>query len=198
MNYSGLKIIKSSTYTHTHTHTSRRQLKMIFLDVLDLSEYSDNNISNFFSRRHSFPSEEAKTKKEKRDWVAKHTLRQVTKVIRKKAKKEIKSSRKKTKNYWRLWRKKMCLKTVTSTVRRSNESCAYSYGYIFQPRSRHFLDTSDSCSTFFDVQQQQVLEFKSRTFLSSILIAINLSDLVILPGWKVSQYSAGFRDWPGR
>ena len=31
-----------------HTHTSGRQLKIIFLDVLDHSEYSDTNISIFF------------------------------------------------------------------------------------------------------------------------------------------------------
>ena len=33
------------------THTSGRQLKIIFLEVLDHSEYSDTNISNFFSRK---------------------------------------------------------------------------------------------------------------------------------------------------
>ena len=32
----------------THTHTSGRQLKIKFLEVLDYSEYSDTNISNFF------------------------------------------------------------------------------------------------------------------------------------------------------
>ena len=47
MNYSGLKIRKSSTYTHIHT--SGRQLKIIFLGVLDHSEYFDTNISIFFS-----------------------------------------------------------------------------------------------------------------------------------------------------
>ena len=60
MNYSGLKIRKSSPYTHiyTHTraHTSRRQLKIIFLDVLDHSEYSDNNVLNFFQRKHKYDS----------------------------------------------------------------------------------------------------------------------------------------------
>ena len=62
MNYGGLKIRKSSTYTHTnsYTHTSERQLKIIFLDVLDHSEYSDTNISIFFSRKQSFPGEEAR------------------------------------------------------------------------------------------------------------------------------------------
>ena len=39
MAYSGLKIRKSSTYTDT----SRRQLKIIFLDILDHSEYSDTS-----------------------------------------------------------------------------------------------------------------------------------------------------------
>ena len=50
MSHSGLKSKKSSaqTHTHTHTHTSGRQLKIIFLDVLDYSEYSDTNISIFF------------------------------------------------------------------------------------------------------------------------------------------------------
>ena len=43
MNYSGLKIRKSRTYTHT----PGRQLKIIFLDVLDHSEYSNTNISIF-------------------------------------------------------------------------------------------------------------------------------------------------------
>ena len=45
-NYSVFKIRKSSTYIHTHTFG--RQLKIIFLDALDHSEYSDDNISNFF------------------------------------------------------------------------------------------------------------------------------------------------------
>ena len=31
-----------------HTHTSGRMLKIIFLEVLDHSEYSDINISIFF------------------------------------------------------------------------------------------------------------------------------------------------------
>ena len=57
MNYSGLKIRKSST----HTHTSGRQLKMIFLEVLDHYDYSDTNISILFSRE-SFLSEGRKTK----------------------------------------------------------------------------------------------------------------------------------------
>ena len=50
MSYRGLKSYKSDTHahTHTHTHTSGRQLKIIFLDVLDDSEYCDTNISNFF------------------------------------------------------------------------------------------------------------------------------------------------------
>ena len=62
MNHSGLKIRKSSTYTHTYTyahtythiHTSGRQLKIIILDILDHSEYSDTNISNLYlPRKHS-------------------------------------------------------------------------------------------------------------------------------------------------
>ena len=56
MYYSSSKIRKSSTYTHkhththkrAHTHTSGRRLKIILPDVLDQSEYSDTNISNFF------------------------------------------------------------------------------------------------------------------------------------------------------
>ena len=63
MSYRGLKRLKSDTYaqmhtrehTHTraraHTHTSGRQLQITFLDVLHDSEYSDTNISNFFSRK---------------------------------------------------------------------------------------------------------------------------------------------------
>ena len=59
----GVSNIENRTHTHTHTHTSGRQLKMKFLDVLDYSEYSDTNTSNFcFSRKHSFLSEEAKCK----------------------------------------------------------------------------------------------------------------------------------------
>ena len=54
MNYSGLKIRKSSTYTHIHTHTSRRQLKLIFLDTLDRSEYSDTDISISFNENIVF------------------------------------------------------------------------------------------------------------------------------------------------
>ena len=42
MNFSGLKIRKSHTYTHTHIHPEIK-----FLDVLDYSEYS-TNISKFF------------------------------------------------------------------------------------------------------------------------------------------------------
>ena len=55
--------IENRTHTHirTDTHTSEHQLKISFLDVLDYSEYSDTNISNFFSRKHSFLNEEAKT-----------------------------------------------------------------------------------------------------------------------------------------
>ena len=52
---------------HTHTHTrartqpSGRKLKIIFLEVLDYSEYSDTDISKKkISRKHSFLSEEAK------------------------------------------------------------------------------------------------------------------------------------------
>ena len=39
------------TYTRIHTHTFGRQLKIKFLDVLNYSQYSDTNISNFFSRK---------------------------------------------------------------------------------------------------------------------------------------------------
>ena len=53
MNYRGLKSLKSDTHTRTHTHTSERQLKITFLNVLDYSEYSDTNISNFFWRNPS-------------------------------------------------------------------------------------------------------------------------------------------------
>ena len=63
----GFKRWKSDTYTHahtrtrTHTHTSGRHLKITYLDVLDYSEYSDtNNSKNFFLRKHSFLSGEAK------------------------------------------------------------------------------------------------------------------------------------------
>ena len=59
MNSSGLKIRKSHTYTHPHIHTSGCQLKIIFLDVLDHSKYSDKYLE-FFSRKHSFLSEEVK------------------------------------------------------------------------------------------------------------------------------------------
>ena len=34
-------------------------VKITFLDVLDYSEYSDTNISNFFSPKHRFLNEEA-------------------------------------------------------------------------------------------------------------------------------------------
>ena len=44
----GVWNIENRTHTRTHTHTCRRQLKITFLDVLDYSEYSDTNISNFF------------------------------------------------------------------------------------------------------------------------------------------------------
>ena len=47
MCYSGLKSWKSSA----HTHASGRQLKIIFLSVLDYSEYSDTNISISFSTK---------------------------------------------------------------------------------------------------------------------------------------------------
>ena len=58
MNYSGLKIRKSNTYTHTHTYT-KRQLKIIFLDVSDhLSTLTLT--TRFFLRKHSFLSEKAK------------------------------------------------------------------------------------------------------------------------------------------
>ena len=61
MNYSALKIRNLSAHTHKHTrkHTSRHQLKIIFLDVLHHSEYSDTNISIFF-HENSFLSKEAK------------------------------------------------------------------------------------------------------------------------------------------
>ena len=35
-------------YKVEHIHASGRQLNIILLDVLDRSEYSDTNISNFF------------------------------------------------------------------------------------------------------------------------------------------------------
>ena len=60
MSYRDLKRLNSDT--HAHTHISGRQLKIIFLDVSDYSKYSeDTNISNFFSRKHSFLIEESKT-----------------------------------------------------------------------------------------------------------------------------------------
>ena len=37
--------------------------------------------------------------------------------------------------------------SATDAGDRSNESCVYSFGYFFQPRSRLFLDALDSCST---------------------------------------------------
>ena len=40
--------VENRTRTRTHTHTSGRQLKIIFFEVLDYSEFSDTNISNFF------------------------------------------------------------------------------------------------------------------------------------------------------
>ena len=53
--------ILNRTHTHTHSHTSGRQLKIIFLDILKSSEYSDTNISKLLcSRKHSFLNEEAK------------------------------------------------------------------------------------------------------------------------------------------
>ena len=66
MSYRGLKRCNLDTHVHTHTrahtYTSGRQLKFIFLDVLGYSEYYDINILEFFfSRKHSFRSEEAKT-----------------------------------------------------------------------------------------------------------------------------------------
>ena len=64
MSYRGLKSLKSVTYTRTNTHTSGRQLKIIFIGVLEYYEYSDTNIANFFfPRKHSFISEEAKVMK---------------------------------------------------------------------------------------------------------------------------------------
>ena len=48
ISYRGLKHWTSDAHVHTQTHTSGRQLKITFLDVLDYSEYSDTNISNFF------------------------------------------------------------------------------------------------------------------------------------------------------
>ena len=43
----GFEMLKIG-YTCTHTHTPGPQLKIIFLDFLVYSEYSDTNISNFF------------------------------------------------------------------------------------------------------------------------------------------------------
>ena len=54
--------------TEFQMYTSGRQLKIIFLDVLDHSEYSDTNISDFFfSRKHSFLNEKAKCSENLRD-----------------------------------------------------------------------------------------------------------------------------------
>ena len=47
------------TYTNTYTHTAGRRLKITFLDVLDYSEYSDTNISNFYLTKQSVLSAEA-------------------------------------------------------------------------------------------------------------------------------------------
>ena len=69
MIYSGLKIRKSTTYTHI----SGRQLKIIFIAVSDHSEYLD-----FFSRKHSFLSEEAKWKiKNLVNWKIRMTIERV-------------------------------------------------------------------------------------------------------------------------
>ena len=56
---SGFETLKIG-HTRSQTHTSGRQLKMTFLDVLDYSEYSDTNILNCFSQKHSLLTEEAK------------------------------------------------------------------------------------------------------------------------------------------
>ena len=49
MSYQGLKTWKSDTYAYTHVpRASGLQLKTTFLDVLDYSEYFDDNISFFF------------------------------------------------------------------------------------------------------------------------------------------------------
>ena len=67
MSYQGLKRWKSDTHAHTraraHTYPDA-SWKSNFFDVLDYSEYSDTNISKnfFFSRKHSFLSQEAKWK----------------------------------------------------------------------------------------------------------------------------------------
>ena len=60
MSYRGFKRWKSDAHAHTHTHTSGRQLKIMFLDVVDYSEYYDTNISNFVFYENNFLSEEAK------------------------------------------------------------------------------------------------------------------------------------------
>ena len=60
---SGLKIRKSRTYACTHIYTSGHQLKIIFLNVLEHSEYSDSKISICFSRKQSFLSKKAKCRK---------------------------------------------------------------------------------------------------------------------------------------
>ena len=44
---SGFEMLKIG-HTREHKNKSGGQLKIIFLDVLDYSEYSDTNISNFF------------------------------------------------------------------------------------------------------------------------------------------------------
>ena len=56
MSYGSLKRKKEKTHTHAH----RRQLNIIFLDVLDYSQYSDTNIVNCFFHENSNLCEKAK------------------------------------------------------------------------------------------------------------------------------------------
>ena len=55
----GVWIVENRTHTHTHTYI-RTPAKNDISHVLDYSEYSDTNISNFFLRKQSFLRDEAK------------------------------------------------------------------------------------------------------------------------------------------
>ena len=60
MSYRALKRWKSDTRPHAHIHSNAS--KKSHLDVLDYSEYSDTNISNFLFHENSFLCEEANIK----------------------------------------------------------------------------------------------------------------------------------------